>query len=59
MCILLYVKPFGVALFHTSVVHWMGYICPKYIVHSAIGETYYIYGQLEEGVLGTCALCYL
>ena len=31
MCMLLSVKIFGVAVFHTSMINWRGYICPKYM----------------------------
>ena len=55
MCIFLSVKPFSVAVFLTSMINWMGYICPqcmcillyvKLIWCSGISQ---IYVQLEEG----------
>ena len=56
---------FGVVVFHTSMVDWRGYICPKYICILLYVKLIWcsgipqIYGQLEEGDLGIFAFCYM
>ena len=56
---------FGVAVFHTYLVSWRGYICPKYMCILLYVKLIWcsgipkIYGQLEEGGLGICALYYM
>ena len=56
---------FGVVVFHTSVVNWRGYICPKcmcillYVKHIGCSGIQEMYGQLEESGLRICAFCYM
>ena len=67
MCILLYVKLFGAAVFLTSMVNWRGEICPKYMCILLYVQLLwcsvipYIYGQLKGGpsALSICAFCYM
>ena len=65
MYMLISVKLFGVAVHYTSMINWRGYICPKYmcivlyVKHFQCSGIPYIYNQLEEGVLGTCAFYYI
>ena len=43
MCILLYVKLFGVMVFHRSIVNWsLGIYVSSVYVHSAICDTYLV-----------------
>ena len=67
MCMLLSVKSFGVAVFHTSMINWRGYICPNYmcivlyVKHIWCSSIPYICHQLEvvTSALTLCALCYM
>ena len=67
MCMLLSVKLFGVAVFHTYMVNWIGgYICPHYmciliyVKHIWGSCISLIYGELEDGeALALCAFCYM
>ena len=42
MCMLLYVKLFGVVVSYKSMVNWRGVHLPSVYVHSAICETYLV-----------------
>ena len=54
---------FGVMVYHTSMVNWRGYICPKYMCISyrwnSFGVMVYIHLWSIGGGFGICAFCYM